>query len=308
MSFIRSIPVSCYFSRVVSKRYNIKIVHTKPGGSDYRLIRGFKFNVYTPKISDVVVFSKENLINLKSRSYSNVHLIPNRVKYKPEDLQKTFELYKEISDYEVRILRICRISFTYEKSIEQTINLANYLKSCGINAIAIIIGYVQDEEVYNNLKERSCSIFYTDSEYCTEASRLITLCELNVGVGRGFMEACSYGRVMLTTLCNSDYPVLVDGRNFDDLFETNFSPRNNLNDYSATENLNRIKKIIIDNDYERFSEKSTKWFEEFFSVDSIFEKYQQIYSLSKVQNKLSMDFYVHGIRNFKTMLVHSLKS
>lgn len=58
------------------------------------------------------------------------------------------------------------------------------------------------------------------------------------------MEACSRGKIMLVPCANSNYPVLIDSKNFEQSFNYNFSERTEFSVDVVINNLNNIVNLL----------------------------------------------------------------
>src|SRR5690606_27072648 len=114
------------------------------------------------------------------------------------------------------ILRICRISRMYQRSLFQSINLFDFIQTQDNNTVLIILGNIQDQQVYNQLVEskRKNIFIVTDEKYTSNAKEMIDIADWVVGTGRGFMEASSKGKILFTVSNYSDLPTLITPNNF----------------------------------------------------------------------------------------------
>ena len=234
-----------------------------------------------PKAANLHVMSYENLNWFKeNKQYrAKLFLIPNRAEKVVSNDMEIKNLRERFAP-KTTFLRISRITSHYKKSLEQTIELANLLTDEDYNVQFIIIGVVQEKQLYLHLKslvKNQSTVFITDNKHTIHSSRLIDSFDFIIGTGRGIMEACSLGKVILTPISESKFPAIVDDFNFKQLFNTNFSPRNSLPNFSEEENLTKIIRAIHDKDYfkklEAFSRK--KFFKNFFIEDAL-EDYQKM--------------------------------
>ncbi|WP_147105663.1 glycosyltransferase family 4 protein [Nesterenkonia populi] len=213
-----------FIGRVIAARRGAKSYYTKPGGPNPKS--------YYPFAPDIVFFSEENKTHYsesRKLSRSRLHLIPQRGSAPITDMSRTAEL-KELIEQRLVVMRICRIGLFYRRSAVQTVALARRLKNEGHDAVALIIGTVQDEETYRELREISGTdaLILTDPHFTRNASELLSLATIVVGTGRSLIEAALADRIVLAMLNNSELPVLVTNQNWRKLGRRNFSERSEL--------------------------------------------------------------------------------
>lgn len=268
-----------------------KIVLTKCGGPN---------PIRYPKSENLIVFSEENFNWFKSNknfSSANINFIPNRI-LKLNILKKSN--YPEKKENLFSIVRITRIGHAYKNSIMLSINLIKELNK-ELNVVLYIIGVIQDRDVYDEIRLEVKDlpvVIITEAEFIYEASKMLYLADAVIATGRGLMEASSLGLPILTPAKDRSYPVLVTETNFNSLFGTNFSQRN----ISITDDnfeLDNIKKMINDSElYIKHSLFSKKMFELYFNVESVIEKYLNLYRES-IKSNSSIDFKL-TLRTLKT--------
>lgn len=290
------------FSRLLSKVLNQPSYLNKCGGPNPKM--------YFPKANNLVLFSIENQAYFNNNiGYSKVNtvVIPNRVKTIVSDKNRIDYFYKVHSKNSAStILRIARISRHYHQSIIQGINLVEWLLRQGRNVKFIVIGTIQDVEVFNDInsyiKDQGLSknvIIETSDKFTTMASQVLNIGDFIIGTGRNFMEACSLGKTMLVPYKNQRFPLLVNEDNFDSIFTTNFSPRTQLKEFNEEENLNSILKIIDSN----IEVDSKKWFNNFFNVDEVNKKYIQLYHGASNERNFLFDTVLNIIYSIKTFVI-----
>jgi hypothetical protein len=92
------------------------------------------------------------------------------------------------------------------------------------------------------------------------------------------MEAAIQKKLMLATIANSDYPILVNEDNFKQLSGFNFSPRAIINDSNEQKTLSAIQNVLsAKNQYKEFVQLNIKMFNSSFKVDEVVGKYIDIY-------------------------------
>lgn len=234
---------SHFFARLAARKLNCPTFLTKPGGPNR--------NTFFPFSKDIIGFSEENLSFLGKRRNlrrTTFHLIPNRVDPPSHDEEKVAKLRQRanIAEGDVVVLRICRIGFYYRSSILQTFALVKSLRQRGVNARALIVGFIQDQEVYNEIVAQTAvpADVVTDPIFTEKASDLLKVADIVVGTGRSFMEAAMQERLCATPLQGSETPVLVEPGNFAELARTNFSERNTLDGFDANADAQRLHQLL----------------------------------------------------------------
>jgi len=284
--------IGCYniIRLIISSRKN-RIILNKCGGPNPD---------HFPHVQNLVLFSFENQLWFKDKKkfrYTNIHLIPNRVQ--TLSLKSDFHPIQKNKN-EFVFIRICRIGRGYKKSIYDSINLIELLVSNNIQKVKLfIIGVIEDELVYKELKQNENVksghiIFLTNSDYTTDAYRMLYLADAVIGTGRGLMESASLGIPILAIDKNGKIPILLNSSNFINAFKTNFSERNCFNEGDILNNLPNIVRLIQDKNYYRESAKySQNCFEEYFSIEKVPSAYINVYEQSKEgKRKLLSDFYL----------------
>ena len=237
-----------------------------------------------PHITNIVLFSLEDLEWFKKNNkYKNTYIsfIPNRINLDSLGLESH---PIDICDDYFIFLRICRFNSVYEKSINDSFRLIEYLYSHNINNVRLyVIGVIENYELFellNNheLVKKGLVSLLTDREYTSEASKMLYLASAVIGTGRGLMEAASLSIPVLAINAKGNIPVLLDETNFEDAFITNFSTRNVFRTYDEDLNLGNIIRLITDhNYYDQMSQYSKNIFEDYFDIDKAEEKYNQLY-------------------------------
>ena len=268
----------------VSSKKN-KIVLNKCGGPNPTKYR-------FPFVYNLVLFSLENKSWFENNSkFRNtfISLIPNRVQEISHD-PDFHPIEKQPKDF--NFVRICRIGNTYKKSINDSINLIESLLQKGFKNVKLyIIGVVEDKFIYDELKQNNLVkygevVILTDTNYTTEASKMLYLADAIIGTGRGLMESSSLSKPVLAIDKNGDLPVLLDEINFEDAFKTNFSERNVFSNTKFEKNLNNVIKLITDEVY--YSEISTfskSCFDKFFDLEKVTQYYIKAYNNSVFGNR-----------------------
>lgn len=294
-----------FFARFLHFRYKVGLILTKCGGPNPPY--------YFPKFHTVIVYSSENLEYFeKRRRFKNTTklLVPNRVLQVQTDQQRVAKLRQYIATERGRtFIRIARIGKEYEQSILQAINLVNKLNQEGLKTTLIVIGVVYDQTIYNRMQSLNNEniIFVTDPDFTINSSELLSIADFVIGTGRGLMEAASLGKVMLTTVANSSFPVLVNESTFQALFETNFSPRNSLSQAVLGMAYAEIKEAVQNEDkLHALKEFSSQVFYKHFAISSKKEFYKDIYRHLKYVGRHSLlDFIIHALYTMRTFFLYS---
>lgn len=285
------------------KKQNICI--TKCGGPNPR---------WFPIVNNIVLFSFENynwFKNKKKYRNSNISLIPNRVSGL-EFNQNYRPIQRKREDF--IFVRICRIGKMYQKSIEDSIRLVDYLRYKGYHHVRLfIIGNIQNHDLYNQLtvntrnKDNYIHII-TSPDLTQEASRMLYLADAVLGTGRGIMEAASLKIPLLAFNSEDNLPTLIDSSTFNNLFKTNFSERGSLKRFDKHENIIKIEKMIDDGEYyNELALFSEKIFNKHFSIRAIYSLYNSFYINSVQSSKKSLLDILHALRHVILFLRYSKK-
>lgn len=291
------------FARLLSLILRQPSYLSKCGGPNPKL--------YYPKTDNLVLFSHENQHFFdEHREYQKVNkvLIPNRVLPVCIDVEKV-KAFKEKHkiNTEITILRIARIGNHYHQSILQGVNLVKWLVEQGCNVKFIILGTIQSEEVYKDvldyINQNNISnnvIIETDNEFTHNASRVLSAGNIIIGTGRNFMEAASLGQILLVPYKDDDYPLLVDNDNFNQVFETNFSPRTKVDNYDSKLNLENILSLVQSKESDI---NSQKWFNSFFNVNEAVNKYTELYNVSDNRKLFLLDVVLNVLYSIKGLVI-----
>lgn len=270
-----------FFLCIHSKKFkSAKFVFTKCGGPSSP-------NNYWFYADNIVVFSAENYKwykNRKQYNKSNIKLIPNRV--------KELSFADLMSHGEKRILnsfhfmRIGRIGVDYKKSTLSLLMLVDQLQkdfSIQRKIVVYIIGVIENDIVYREIKDeaakRCVDIYFITDERTIHASQFLNIADCVLGTGRGLMEAMSLKIPVLTPAVNNQLPVLVTKSNFNELLESNFSPRNYLSNINSDEELHRIKDIINnEQSYKNIKNETYELFKSRLSIESKESTYKKMYA------------------------------
>lgn len=299
--------VNCYdlnafsFANIINIYTKTKIIYTKCGGPNP--------SGYYPMIDNLLVMSKENFLFFdKKEKYKNINkiLIPNRVNYLNSDEERISKLKKIIGESQKVILRISRITEHYETTLFQTINLYNHLIKSKKNVKLIIIGVVQNIELLERLKNaviyKENAFFINDDYYTHKASELLPIADFVVGTGRGIMEASFFNKNLLTPLKEEEFPVLINKNNFQELYATNFSPRNVVENFDKKSNIKNIANCYDNDEYNNENVSFVKSIHEnYFDIKSAVNKYNDFYKscgYSKIRLYDLLRLTISTLKNF----------
>jgi hypothetical protein len=264
-----------FFARIMSAKYRKPVVLTKCGGPNPRS--------YFPRVRHLIVFSRENEAYFRARpkyKSSKIYFIPNRVYRVDADTEAIEEIRNMLGIEKPVFLRINRFSSAYRNVMLQSVRLIERLNNDGYACQLLLIGAVQDQDVFAEISrfQGDAIRLITAQKYTQNAARLLDVADFVIGTGRSFMEAASRGRVLLTPLEGAKYPVLVTTENFDELFATNFSPRNVLASYDEEAEYRKVVRAVKDDPYrDSLKKQADRFFDEFFSIDGAVEKYSELY-------------------------------
>lgn len=268
---------SLLIGKLLSFKLKTPVLFTKCGGASPQGY--YPFNHY------LTLFSTEDynyFTNNCRYSSSEIKLIPNRIAEFDCDQEKINYLKKRgaISG-ELILLRICRIGNYYSKSIKQAINLTRDLSDEGFHVKLFIVGNIQDENVFEELKKDPNSNLFTivtESEYTRNAKEVIDIADFVIGTGRGFMEASSKSKVMLCPSLQGELPILIDESTFQSAFDKNFSERVDFPVDAKSDNWDRIMNLFCET--KKISDYKKESFENYLTHFSIVKgavKYASLY-------------------------------
>ncbi|NOJ10045.1 hypothetical protein [Vibrio splendidus] len=260
---------ACTIIRLISINYKINLVNILCGGPNP--------NNYYLTCNKQICLSFENYEYLKrKRKFDCIKLIPNRV-YKNKDVgSHRPDIFENNSQF--KILTISRIGNRYFKKLEQSVNLYDLLVEKGFSVELVIIGYIENDEVYQLLLDkasRKAIKIYTEDKYTNKASDFIGQADSVIGTGRGFMEAALQQKIMFCPVDNLKYPSFVNYDNVAELSSKNFSGRSVLDDKIEYDNLCRLD---LDNSI-------LNYYEENFNIEYAFNDIKEIIEYKSNVNK-----------------------
>lgn len=290
-----------FLVRILGEKLNLKTSMTKCGGPNP--------SSYFPQVSNLVLFSKENFDYFQNNSKflnSQKVIIPNRTEYfesnysKIEEIRKQYNLNKE---HRI-ILRICRISKDYKISIQQSIQLFQFVKKIDPNFRLIVLGNIQNHDVYSELSAGIGQdvIWITEDKYTKNAKEMIDIAHWVVGTGRGFMEAAAKNKILFVVNQSSYLPTLITENNFSVAFEYNFSQRIKFDEAIVNINQSNIESIIKSELQEEFKSISFEWYTKYFSIEEGVKKYNSFYDNLKTDKLSKFDIIKHWLFFIKNNL------
>ena len=117
----------------------------------------------------------------------------------------------------------------YEKTFLLAIKMHEFLQKQGVKIQTHIIGHVQDESVYELIKLKTKNLedihIITDPIFTKDVKRLMSYYNVALTIGRGFGEAASKKLLVLGCSLLSEYPVIINSENYEDIRKVNFSAR-----------------------------------------------------------------------------------
>ena len=285
-------------ARLLALRFRLPVVITKPGG----------VNEYTPRARDVVAFSGENFEDLARRYKGHdvrLHLIPNRILPVEPDPERIAALRARLGHDRPIILRIARFAPEYLTSIRQTAALARDLSASGQPCHAVIVGGAQAPPVAAEVRALAGPdvTVLEEPQFTRNAAALLPVADLVVGTGRGFMEAAVQGRILMTTMAGLRYPLLVDESNFEGLFKTNFSPRNQAPGASDAATFEAVRALLADPAAGERAHAFARTIGRRFDVREALPTYRALYEGEHRPAPLDLpDLAEHGARVTKLLL------
>jgi glycosyltransferase involved in cell wall biosynthesis len=253
-----------------------------------------------PTVDYMVVFSKENMdYFLDNPEFANtqIRFLPNRVAKITSDRVRIEKLRERLNPGRTTFLIIARFCRHYMRNMMQGADLIRLLNAEGRHAQLMIIGTPEDPDVVKEIASYSDDsvVIVNDEEFTLNASKLIDIADMVIAAGRGFMEAASCGKPLLTSVANSPFPLLITKDVFPDVFATNFSPRNRIDSLDVEENYARIARAVEEDSYRvALSDLSLRLFFEHFDVNSVVDEYQAFFSIMQYKRRFHPLTLLHG--------------
>lgn len=246
VTHLHSFDVDAYlFASYLSNLCGLPLVNTKPGGPSPRF--------FYPLAKYQTVFSSEDYECFKNRRLGKskkLELISNRVSGFECDDVLVGRVRREVGGRLV-LLRIARIGNAYKRSICQTIALAAALQKRGIQIVPVIVGVIQDRDVYESVLpeiEAAGGLVLSDEQYTLNAKKMLRCGDFVVGTGRSLMEASFTESILLAPTGDGEFPLLIGEGNYEEFKYSNFSGRGIVNsDHTIVEDM----ATIIEDEVER---------------------------------------------------------
>lgn len=280
------------FARALSLWTRIPMIFTKCGGPAP--------GRYFPWHGDLIVYSREDVAWFSGNpkyADTRIHHLPNRLAPFDCDPALVDALRAQLETGVPILLRIARFCGHYEKSMAQGIALVKRLNAEGVACQFAIVGTVQDQESYARIAAQANEHvhFFTEPRFTADAKALLDAADLVIGTGRGFMEAASRSRILLTPLADGEIPLLVTRDAFESVFATNFSPRNRVDGYDEEANYARIKRALTDPDYRReLSDLAAQLNAENFDIYAALDRYDALYRDLRFRRRRPLLDLAHG--------------
>lgn len=274
------------FARILKGRAPVPLIITKCGGGNPRR--------FYPASDALVVFSRENQAYFSERRRQTngpIFFCPNRVKAPIQDKDLIAEVTASVGIKTVGIILIGRLTEAYRATMLAAIDLNKRLNADGNACHLFIIGVPESEDVVAQIESRADEhiTLLTDTRYTQNAAKLLDLAEISISAGRGLMEAAALGKVLITTIGNASMPSLVSETTFEELFRTNFSPRNTLAESDEDARYDLIATAVKSSTARAaYSEQSRAFFKEYFDVNGVAELYDRFYDTVPQRRSMSL--------------------
>ena len=268
-----------FFAALLARKFGANLYLTKPGGPN----PGF----YFPFCEDLFVFSKENEEWFRARkkfARCRIHFLPNRTTHVPADMARIDDMRQRYDLSGFVVLRIGRISPYYWRTAQQTLHLADVLRSRGMPAKAVFIGVVESNAALQKILEskHSTYVVVTDPVFTRNAAELLPIADVVVGTGRSAMEAAIAGKPVVCPTQDFDLPVLLTKQTVAQLMRANFSERSSIADPEFGEGSAAPERLIsLLSDTQRLTEvrsETAAIAAEFFDIDKAIARYSEVYS------------------------------
>jgi glycosyltransferase involved in cell wall biosynthesis len=256
---------------------------------------------FYPVVDYLVVFSKENLEYFQNHpKYANteIRFLPNRATKAASDPARIEKLRARLGLRKKTFLIIARFCEHYKKNMMQGMNLVRRLNAEGRPSQLMIVGTPEEPAVMGEIAEYRDDgvIVVNDEEFTLDASELIDVADFVIAAGRGFMEAASRGKPLLTSLEDSPFPLLITEETFPAVFATNFSPRNRIENLDVEENHRKIARALEDDGYRtELSDLASRLFNEHFDVNSVVEEYEELFGAMRYKRRFRLMGLLYGI-------------
>ncbi len=278
--------ISAEIARRVCTKYKANYIVTKAGGAT------LKPDIPIPP--NLIVFHKNDFTYFKNKKLNKpkaLYLMKARAST-PSFNSEIKEIFNN-SLTQFKLIRICRIGTKYKESIQQAINLVSYLNESGIKAKLVVIGYIEEQEVFDSLNKNEGLVeFNTCDEFTNGASKFIKQADAVIGVGRSVQEALALRKIVFSPVVGQKYPQLLCDENFEIFADNNFSMRVEKKHIDRYLEISDIKTILeCPQSIYKLKEWGRSKFESEFDINLATSKLIKIYKeLDKVSYKGSFLF------------------
>jgi hypothetical protein len=278
---------SLWLARTLGYWLGKPVIFTKCGGANG--------SGFIPAADTYILFSGENLKHYQKHQTvgGRMHLIPNRVNKKEQDLQRISTLREAIGlAGKFVLMRISRVNPYYHRTYQQAIALLKIKLKTQPNVVLLFIGFIQDQDFFEQLQQETVGLpihFITDPEYCRAASELIGLADACVATGRGVMEAASVGVPIYCPVSDATLPVPLNLDSLPQLLHFNFSER--------TKDVPKQREEVLSTDNQKAMIKQI--YQQYFSVSVAAPKYLELYKGAKQKKASFINYFSHGLRFVK---------
>lgn len=272
---------SAYYASKASLRNKIPYICTKPGGPvPYRKIGRLGKLLY-PVAPVQTVFHETDFSWFQGAGCQILELVRARVKRPELNSERPGEIANWFRGTQLKLLRIARIVGNKSQSIAQSISFTKLLRTAGINARLAVIGAVYSKPLLHHLESLAGeeTRFFTTEEYTNRASDFLVEADVVIGTGRGFMEGCATGRVMMAPVSGANYPALVTPENIEAFEEENFSERVTPGVWGDPDKDHKMYIDIVTspNQRDELGKKMLGLFENYYDVAKGAEQYLRLY-------------------------------
>lgn len=254
---------------------------------------------YVPNMNVQVHFALKDHQRVEARNAAGAKrsfYVPNRVRPIAAHSSDAQDLAQEldIAPDELVIIRIGRVSEVYRAAFEGTLALRRVLSEAGYKSRAIMIGTPESPDLATELSA-ACAPgldhLLTDPAHTQSASRYLPVAQINVGVGRGFMEGASLGQYMFAMANNSGLPVRVGNDTVETFLGQNISMRVCLERPEAQRHQEILDVAKAISAGRRNDPDAQTWFDTWFSAARIPERYSDAITAAMAQPEtLSADY------------------
>jgi len=296
------------YQKVISDSMNIPVIYTIAGGTVPKIIP------YILKKEEVIVFSKENKIDLINYGYKSslIEVIPNRINYGEYKNSDNFEIYSNNNTC-IKLLLISRISKGKFNSIKNIIDITQKLYHDGFEVNLTILGdgklFDKLEKIVRKINNKYKKNIINLEGYQSEVLDYIKKNHIIFAKGRGALESLFSSRITFI-VSEEDSISLCNKENISNLMKYNLSGRNIENETNYKELtilINKIKKSNLDlKNYKRTKEEIIKNYDINKVQNKILNKYKE---KIKENNNINSGIivYIKMMMNYLILYVNLIK-